>query len=219
MTKAYLGSIVRLQLRVSPQRVKECLDRWCSMLSGPQSHKTGCRMRAIVRETLYRDIIGFIPVYSLVFAFGLWFGAWQLEWAWLQGLWLVVPLTAATADYIEDICHLRFLTLHERHEAPSLSLTWLGSAMTLIKLIAFIGEGLLTFIIVIVATLRIHSAPELYGWRGLVSLAVSIAAFTIVAGLGIWSALYRVSTRARREHDAVASHEISLQHHTRDAKL
>ena len=75
---------------------------------------TGCRMRAIVRETLYRDIIGFIPVYSLVFAFGLWFGAWQLGWTWLQSLWLIVPLTAATADYSEDICHLRYLRLHQR---------------------------------------------------------------------------------------------------------
>ena len=146
------------------------------MLAGRQSHKTGCRMRAIVRETLYRDIIGFIPVYSLVFTFGLWFGAWQLGWAWLQGLWLIVPLTAATADYSEDFCHLRYLRLHERNEAPSLLLTWLGAAMTLIKLIAFIGEGALTFVVVIVATLRIHSAPELYGWRGLLALAVSIAA-------------------------------------------
>jgi len=204
---------------VSPQRVKECLDRWCLMLSGPQSHTAGCRMRAIVRETLYRDIIGFIPVYSLVFAFGLWFGAWQLEWTWLQGLWLIVPLTAATADYIEDICHLRFLKLHEQHQAPSLLLTWLGSAMTLIKLVALIGEGLLTFVIVIVATLQIHRAPQLYGWRGLLVLAVSIGTFTIVAGLGVWSTLYRVSTKARRKHDAVAAHEISLPQHTRDAKL
>ncbi len=219
MTKAYLGSIVRLQLRVSPQRVKECLDRWCSMLSGPQSHKAGCRMRAIVRETLYRDIIGFIPVYSLVFAFGLWFGAWQLQWAWLQGLWLVVPLTAATADYIEDVCHLHYLKLHEQNRAPSLLLTWLGAAMTLIKLIAFVAEGLLTFVIVIVATIRIHAAPEMYGWRGLLALAISITTFVIVAGLGVWSAAYRVSTRARREHDSVASHEISLQHHPRDAGL
>jgi hypothetical protein len=43
--------------------------------------------------------------------------------------------------------------------------------------------------------------------------------FTIVAGLGVWSTLYRVSTKARRKHDAVAAHEISLPQHTRDAKL
>jgi hypothetical protein len=207
MTKAYLGSIVRLQLRVSPQRVKECLDRWCSMLAGPQSHKAGCRMRAVVRETLYRDIIGFIPVYSLVFAFGLWFGAWQLEWAWLQGLWLVVPLTAAAADYIEDICHLRYLKLHERNEPPSRLVTWLGAAMTLVKLVAFIGEAVLTFAIVVVATLRIHGSPEVYGWRGLLALAVSTTVFAIVAGLVAWSALYRLSTRARREHDSVTPSE------------
>ena len=91
--------------------------------------------------------------------------------------------------------------------------------MTLIKLIAFIGEGALTFVIVIVATLRIHSAPELYGWRGLLALAVSITAFAIVAGLGVWSVLYRLSTKARRDHDAGAareSHQLSLQQHTHD---
>ena len=218
MKKAYLGSIVRLQIRISPQRVKECLDRWCSMLSGLRSHKAGCRMRAVVRETLYRDIIGFIPVYSLVFAFGLWFGAWQLEWAWLQGIWLIVPLTAATADYIEDICHLRHLKLHERNEAPSLLMTWLGAAMTLIKLIAFIGEGVLTFVIVIVATLQIHSTPAPYGWRGLLAVVVSTSTFALVAGLGVWSVLYRLSTKAKREHDTVHEPQLALQEDTRNVQ-
>jgi putative effector of murein hydrolase LrgA (UPF0299 family) len=91
--------------------------------------------------------------------------------------------------------------------------------MTLIKLIAFIGEGALTFVVVIVATLRIHDAPELYGWRGLLALAVSTAAFAIVTGLGVWSVLYRLSTKAKRDRDAEAakgSHELSLQPHTHD---
>ena len=175
-------------------------------------------MRAIVRETLYRDIIGFIPVYSLVFAFGLWFGAWQLGWEWLRGLWLVVPFTAATADYIEDVCHLRYLTLHERNEAPSRLITWLGASMTLIKLIAFISESALTFLIVIVATMQIHTAPAPYGWRGLLAVVISTATVAVVAGLGIWSGLYRLSTKARREHDTVAPHEpqFALQERTRD---
>ena len=103
-------------------------------------------MRAIVRETLYRDIIGFIPVYSLVFAFGLWFGAFQLGWAWLQNLWLAVPLTAAIADYVEDICHLRCLRRHERDKRPTLFLTWFCAAMTSVKLVAFGAEALLTFV-------------------------------------------------------------------------
>ena len=221
MTRAYLGSIVRLQVRTSPRKVKECLDRWCSMLSGRRPHKSaGCRMRAIVRETLYRDIIGFIPVYTLVFTFGLWFGAWQLEWMWLQGLWLLIPLTAATADYIEDVCHLRYLRLHERDRHPSAFLTWLGTAMTWIKLVAFGSEAILTVVIVIAATLRIHDAPELYGWRGLVALAVSITAVTIVLGLIVWSILYRLSTKASRDQDATAPLEsgtLSLQRKTGNA--
>ena len=222
MTRANLGSIVRLQLRTSPGRIKDCLDRWCTMLSGQRPHKAdACRMRAIVRETLYRDIIGFIPVYSLVFTFGLWFGASQLGWMWLQAFWLVVPLIALSADYIEDVCHLRFLRLHERNEYPSILLTWLGAAMTCIKVAAFSIEAALTFVIVIAATLRIHEAPQLYGWRGLLALMVSLTAGTIVVGLGIWSVIYRVTTKATRDHDATAPVEaptLSLRQHTGDAQ-
>jgi hypothetical protein len=204
MTRAYLGSIIRLQLRTSPRRVHDCLNRWCSMLSGRRPHKSaGCRMRAIVRETLYRDIIGFIPLYSLVFAFGLWFGAWQLGWTWLQGVWLLIPLTAASADYVEDICHLQLLTIHERDNQPPAYLTWLGAAMTLVKFVAFCSEAILTFVIVLVATVRIHGAPEVYGWRGLIALFVTLTAVTIVVGLGIWSVFYRLSTKATRDHDPV----------------
>jgi hypothetical protein len=164
-------------------------------------------MRAVVRETLYRDIIGFIPVYTIVFTFGLWFGAWQLGWTWLQNLWLVIPLTAATADYIEDFCHLRYLRLHELDRHPSWFLTWLGAAMTWIKVIAFSGAGLLTLAIAIAGTVRVHEAPELYGWRGLLTLAVSIGSVTIFAVLGIWSIIYRLSTKASKGHDAVARKE------------
>ena len=221
MARAHLGLIVRLQVRTSPGQVKECLDRWCSMLSGRRPHKSaGCRMRAIVRETLYRDIIGFIPVYTLVFTFGLWYGAWQLGWTWLQGLWLIVPFTAATADYIEDICHLRVLKLHERDQPPSLFLTWFAAAMTSIKLVAFAAEAVLTVIIVIAATLRVHDAPAMYGWRGFIAMAISTTATTLVLGLGVWSIFYRLSTRASRSHDAAAPSErsVSLRQPTRDAQ-
>jgi hypothetical protein len=122
-------------------------------------------------------------------------------------------LTAATADYVEDICHLRFLRLHERDERPSLLVTWLCAAMTSIKLVAFIGEAALTVVIVVAATLSIHQAPEIYGWRGLLALAVTMTTASIVFVLGVWSALYRLSTKAHRDHDAAApleSHQLPL---------
>jgi hypothetical protein len=203
MTRAYLGSIVRLQLSTSPRRVQACLDRWCSMLSGRRPHKSSrCRMRAVVRETLYRDIIGFIPLYSIVFTFGLWFGARQLGWEWLENVWLALPLAAATADYAEDLCHLWCLRRHEHDKRPTLLLTWFGAAMTWVKLLAFTTEALLTFVIVIAATLRVDEAPAVYGWRGMVAVAVSTVAATIVIGLGAWSIGYRLSTRASRDHEA-----------------
>jgi uncharacterized protein (DUF2235 family) len=205
MARAYLGSIVRLQLSISPQRVQACLDRWCTMLSGRRPHKSSsCRMRAVVQETLYRDMIGFIPLYSIVFAFGLWFGARQLGWAWLENLWLAIPLTAAIADYAEDFCHLRCLRRHQHDQRQTLILTWFGAAMTWVKLAAFGAETLLTFVIVIVATLRIDDTPALYGWRGVLAVAVSITAVTIVAGLAIWSIVYRLSKKASKDHDVRA---------------
>ena len=93
--------------------------------------------------------------------------------------------------------------------------------MTWIKVIAFLAEGALTFVIVIASTLRIHNAPELYGWRGLLALAVSTTTVTIVLALGIWSMLYRWSTKARRDHDAAAPVEprpLSLQENAGDAQ-
>jgi hypothetical protein len=93
--------------------------------------------------------------------------------------------------------------------------------MTWAKLIAFSAEALLTFVIVIAATLSVHEAPAAYGWRGLVAVTASMTAGAIVVVLVVWSILYRLSTRAARDHDAVAPIEprsLSLQQHTGDVQ-
>jgi uncharacterized protein (DUF2235 family) len=107
MARARLGSIVPLQMCFTPAQIKGCLDRWCTMLRGHAAAR--CAMAAVVREALYRDIIGFIPVYSVTFMFGLWFGYAELGWTSLQTLWWLLPLTTLVADYGEDVCHLRSL--------------------------------------------------------------------------------------------------------------
>jgi uncharacterized protein (DUF2235 family) len=198
MAKARLGSIVPLQMCFTPGQIKACLERWCTMLRGHAAAR--CAMSAVVREALYRDIIGFIPVYSAVFTFGLWFGYSQLEWAWLQILWWALPLTALLADYGEDLCHLRCLRLHQRGACPSIRLALVGSAMTWVKLIGFIGEGLLTLAIVTAATIRIYHDPTDFGWRGLVALAISLVAGLILGGLTVGSIVYRkITGTARRQ--------------------
>jgi hypothetical protein len=52
--------------------------------------------------------------------------------------------------------------------------------------------------------LRVDEAPAVYGWRGMLAVAVSTAAVTLAAGLGIWSLAYRLSTKASRDQDARA---------------
>jgi hypothetical protein len=208
MAKARLGSIVPLQMCFTPGQITSCLDRWCTMLRGHAAAR--CAMSAVVREALYRDIIGFIPVYTAVFTFGLWFGYSQLEWSWLQILWWALPLTALVADYSEDLCHLRCLRLHQKGKCPSFALALTGGVMTWVKLIGFLGEGALTLAIVTAATIRIYEAPVGYGWRGLVVLAISIVAGLILGGLTVGSIVYRKITGTARKHVPISADSRSV---------
>ena len=208
MAKARLGSIVPLQMCFTPGQIKSCLDRWCTMLRGHAAAR--CAMSAVVREALYRDIIGFIPVYTGVFTFGLWFGSSQLEWSWLQILWWALPLTVLLADYGEDLCHLRSLRLHQKGHHPSIGLALVGGVMTWVKLIGFIGEGALTLAIVTAATIRIYEIPTDYGWRGLVVLAISLVAGLILGGLTVGSIVYRRIIGRVRRHAEVSEDSRSV---------
>ena len=84
MARAHLGSIVRLQVRTSPRQVKECLDRWCSMLQRASPQSSGCRMRRSCGRRCTATSSGSSRSTPLVFTFGLWFGASQLGWTWLK---------------------------------------------------------------------------------------------------------------------------------------
>jgi len=162
-------------------------------------------MTAVVREALYRDIIGFIPVYSAVFMFGLWFGYAQLGWSSLETIWWALPLTTAAADYGEDICHLKCLRLHQRKKLSSIALALVGSLMTWVKLGGFISEALLTLAIGTVATARIYEAPMLFGWRGLIALVISVVAGLILGGLTVGSIAYRTITGTVQRHADVSA--------------
>jgi hypothetical protein len=208
MMKARLGPIAPLQWCFTPGQIKTCLDRWCAMMRGHAAAR--CVMSFVVREALYRDIIGFIPVYTGTFAFGLWFGYTQLGWLWLDTAWWALPLITAAADYGEDLCHLRCLRLHQKNHLPSIGLVFVGSVMTLVKLAGFYGSAMLTLAITTAATVRIYSAPDNYGWRGLVALGISVVAGLIVGGLAVGSVVYRAITGSKRRHSAVSADSRSL---------
>jgi hypothetical protein len=169
-----------------------------------------CAMSAVVRETLYRDMIGFIPVYAGTFVFGLWFGQSQLGWSWLGAAWWALPLTTALADYGEDICHLRCLRLHQRSRVPSIGLVLLGAVMTAVKLVGFYGSAALTLAITTAATMRIYEAPDAYGWRGLIALGIFLVAGLIIGGLTVGSILYRAITGSKRRQSEVSGDSRTL---------
>ena len=72
MAKANLGSIRMLQKCATSQSVSKRIEDWRQRLLSkwrPEDERNGpaaLRVRALIREALWRDIIGFIPVYTLV---------------------------------------------------------------------------------------------------------------------------------------------------------
>ncbi len=197
MAKANLGSVLPLQLSATPARVRKCLDNWCQRLAGRQHSKSApqpspeCSMCKTVSEALWRDLIGFIPVYSLVLGFGLWFAAIPMEWMWLRTelhigsfairLWLLIPITAAIADYIEDFLHLHFLSLHTRDRTPHMGLTIFASAMSLLKGVGFVSATLLTLGAIGEGSWRGAVFSDQVGWRGPLAFSVSVIAVTMLA--------------------------------------
>lgn len=191
MAQAKLGSIVPLQRCPTPAKVTACLERWRRMLEcrwlddNPVTGPAANRMREVVRESLWRDIIGLIPVYSGLFLFALWFAAWLgdqnhqtffafLKWpGGLVALWWLIPLIAAATDYAEDICHLRFIALHEQDKEPSSLLAFFSWSMSRIKGVAVVVALLLTVAAVIDGTFLIWRNPA--DWRAKIAILLSAA--------------------------------------------
>ena len=197
MVKANLGSIIPLQFCRTPTHVQRRLDDWCYRLTGRQHAKTSeqqpspeCAMCQIVSETLWRDIIGFIPVYFLVLGFGLWFAFNSLEWQWLGiklplrffdvPLWCLIPIATAVADCVENLCHLRYLHLHAQDRLPPVALTFLSFATTILKAIGFVTAAVLVFAAIAEASWSSAIYSEQVGWRGLLAFGVSLAAVAMI---------------------------------------
>jgi uncharacterized protein (DUF2235 family) len=189
MAQANLGSVVPLQRCLTPAKVAACLERWRSQLEcrwlneDPVSGPAAIRMRELLGLTLWRDMLGFIPVYSLVFLFGLWFAAQLPAFEFLNqpggglALWWMIPLLAAVTDYVEDLCHLHFRKLHELGKRPSAAVTLLSWSMSRIKGLAVIVALALTCAAVLGGTWMVRH--EVADWRA--KIAVVISALTVGA--------------------------------------
>jgi len=190
MMKANLDSIIKLQFCPTPSRAMKRLERWRSMLlcrwhesdkdkfDGPAA----IALREILAESIWRDMIGFIPMCSFVIGLGLWFAGTQLDWIWLKTawlgipLWLLIPIIIFVANYVEDVCHLGYLHFHSIKRPPPTKLTTLSFTMTLVKTMTFTGAFLLVLGTIVGGSWQIAALAKHTGWRGTVVLLICVVA-------------------------------------------
>lgn len=168
--KADLGSLVALQTAYSPARINKLLNDWSFKLNrkwlakptetSPKGGKLidttpgWLSLKEILRETLWRDIIGFTPIYTIAFAIILWIGANVQEvtyWAWLgessffPGIpwWLAITGITIIVDLLESAIHLRHIKIYRKQKLSAL-LTAVGFLATFIKFCGFIAGLLLS---------------------------------------------------------------------------
>jgi hypothetical protein len=203
MTKANLGRIVRLQRCITPGQVEKCLGRWHRMLEcrwsaeDPAKGPAAMRMRDVTGVALWRDMVGFIPVYTSFLVFGLWFGAYHAycpDWNPLKfwkghgngiAWWWLIPASGAAANYLEDACHLTFLRGYGEGSKPSWALTVFSSAMFAVKAASVTAALALTAWALVAGTLQVSG--DLTDWRAksaiLVSCGFLLAIVVYFAGL------------------------------------
>jgi hypothetical protein len=160
-----------------------------------------------IRESLWRDIVGFIPLYSIVLGFGTWLSAQEFGWPWLNRLWFLFPAAAAVADWAEDICHLKYLRLHEQGHKPLLPLTAFSFMMTLMKFLAFAAEALLSLAVIASMSWRLLLDSAQAGWRGLLALSVTILTLLAVVTIAVWAVIYRAQSKPKPDRPTFPTEE------------
>lgn len=213
MSRRNLGSMFSLQRRFTPNGVAACFKTWQTMLScrwssddnnihqGPAAHA----LRDTLREALWRDMLGYIPLYSIVLGSGLWFAAKELGWDWLDRVyvgipsWALLPLITAVADYLEDFCHLRYIRLDEQAKNPSLPLTVVSFSATVVKFAGFVTAVILTIVALAVGAWKVGWFGAGSGWRGTVALTVSIIAVGGILIVFVGARIYRIVAARKQE--------------------
>jgi uncharacterized protein (DUF2235 family) len=123
MMEAGFGSIALLQKQTTPNNVRDCLKYWAAGESGTN----GQALLMPVVQTIWRDIINFIPAYSVLLFVGSWvnfslaapltfadFHSHRL-WGMLESdnrCWIAAAIIAVIcllANVLKDSCQLKFI--------------------------------------------------------------------------------------------------------------
>jgi hypothetical protein len=194
MAKANLGSLVKLQFCFTPSAVKARLEHWRSKLACEKEENDANRhtgpaavaLRRYIELSLWRDILGLIPTYTIVMWFALWLAAERLGITWLAQemwgvpLWWFIPIVIALADYLEDAAHLYFLNCHQVNADPAWPVTILGATMATIKTILFAGGAIVSLNTMALGVFRIAFSNSETGWRGTLAMLLPSVGVTLV---------------------------------------
>lgn len=191
-------AVLRLQLLcATPAQVMRLLERWQQQLAcrwdpadlDPHRGPAARALLSRLRESLWRDVLGFIPLVMLVSAFGLWFCGLLVAhvqalavlqampaWQWLtsaEGIAVVVGL-AAVADWCEDASHFRYLRGFVDGLAPPAPLVAGAWLCSWVKTLLSGAALLLTALALLLGLWEVARAGAAAGWLGSVSLAISL---------------------------------------------
>ena len=190
MARVNLGGGLGLMFRTSGAGVQAVLCRWQKLLErwsntdvAAREEEARCAVRAAVQEGLWRDILGFVPVYNIVLGYGLYFASSQPGWHWLADplpLWWMLPLATALADQLENAAFLAFVG-QEGPFAPPSDLK--VRAVFLATLVKFSGAALAVAASV-TALCEVGWGVMLQdtnaGWRGALAATVVLTAIAVI---------------------------------------
>ena len=189
------NSTTRLQFAF-PEKINSLFEDWKNSLIRNWIHKdqredlAWSRAKEVLRESLWRDIIGFVPIYTFVFGAIMWIGSTygnHENWSWLSHnavylpwsggrellilpvqLWVFLIALAAIGDYIENFIHLGFIQKYPKGKA-SLLFSIIAFIATTIKFVGFILAFIFSMGIFINVSINLFSYIGEGGWRWIIA--------------------------------------------------
>ncbi len=196
--------ITKLMFLRSGSAVKKLLERWQALLecrwekdgAGESERQESARraVRSAVGESLWRDTIGFIPVYTFVLGYGMFFAARELQITDLSTplgplpLWLVIALVGALADLSENALHGSYLGRRGPFPTVGTFRVYLALLATALKFLAFFAGVFFSLVSLYWGGWKILVENEGSGWRGALAGVVVLIALAIFA-TSAWAAL------------------------------
>jgi uncharacterized protein (DUF2235 family) len=205
MSRANLGSMAALMFKPSGAAVARVRERWqrllfCGWAKDPEDCARAA-VRAAVKEGLWRDIVGLVPVYNIVFLFAFYFLARDLGVAFLEQplpLWWMIPLATASADWIETAIHLSYLRGEKEFEPVGNLRVWIAWLATAVKTAGFLAGALVSVWAFVWAGQRILIERDFYGgWRGALAGTILLA-LAVFAASRLWAIGNAFLVRRRR---------------------